>query len=64
MFRMMAKRTGAKLQNLIAEAATERAMTATAAWHLGIVNREPVWRSDALERYFSDHEIRTLSASQ
>jgi ATP-dependent protease ClpP protease subunit len=43
MFHTAARRTDAKLQNLIAEAATERHMTATAAWHLGIVNRQPLW---------------------
>jgi ATP-dependent protease ClpP protease subunit len=45
MFRMMASRTGAKLHNLMAQAVTERPMTATAAWQLGIVNRQPLWRS-------------------
>jgi ATP-dependent protease ClpP protease subunit len=41
--RLIARRTGARLQNLLAEAATERPMSATSAWQFGILTSPPIW---------------------
>jgi ATP-dependent protease ClpP protease subunit len=41
--RTIASRTGARLDHIMAEAATERPMTAMEAWHLRILTREPRW---------------------
>jgi ATP-dependent protease ClpP protease subunit len=45
MFRQFVQRCGARLENIISEAARERWMTAISAWQFGIVNRQPVWWS-------------------